>query len=190
MPQIAKVCRNAAVMDKGSLVYLGDDVEEGIGVYNGLFNPEQGSVLGSGVEMNLFEFYTQTSLENNDLVELGYRDDLSLKLKYEIDKKYKYYDIVLGISDQESRCVAAVTSEVICNRGDKTSVKLNLPNMMLSPGRYLVTLSFHGVDPDSGGRTGIICSFKDTKTIEVSGGQTKTGVPFTLSGDWYINGLD
>jgi lipopolysaccharide transport system ATP-binding protein len=139
MPQIARVCTNIIVMNRGTNYYTGNDAPEGIRQYYSLFNEQPPLITGNGkAKIHRIE------LECNGRIgvqRLRYRDDLIVHLYLTIDPEIR--DPVVGFYflSQENQVVAQCNSSYhnipIKNTGLQMHIKVSVPNFNLNPGRYL-----------------------------------------------------
>jgi lipopolysaccharide transport system ATP-binding protein len=186
MPMVARVSSQAMLMHKGKNHLFSSDTSMVIKNYVDLFESSGRINQGTGdIELTKVEIYNpQTrSFVSDHLTLFGTGDDL--RLRFELDIKEDVNDFVLGITmfDGQLREALSASSNnknlIFKNSGfGRQSFELEIPNLILSTGKYAITL----VATDA--RTGQFymrvtnCMFFSMNAIAVSWGTS------VVAGEW------
>lgn len=144
MPQIAKICNSAILMDHGQIKEHSRSIGQVVDQYLSIFNSENESINGSMVATinNLTVSYQDAA---------NYGDLICFDLNYSIDnnKKGKHI-IIINFFDQELKPVASIKSETIENRRAwiKNDIEIEFKNI-LNQGKYSINLTIIEVTPDN-----------------------------------------
>ena len=183
MPQVARVCSDLILLNRGKMAYIGSDVAQGIENYYDLSENEKGVIAGSGdAELLKFDF------ENNEgsaIESINYFDDLTINIKFKVDKYVKNPVFYVTFLDQSLHGVANCNSEidncVITNETGLVELKLKLPKFNLNPGMHFVSVGVHETRPFR-----ILKQYFAIKKLFVKG--SFIGISSVqLKGDWVAN---
>lgn len=146
MPQVARICNDVLLMNKGEVLYQGQNVSKGIDVYYSSFKSEKGMVSGSGrAEILSMQLSSNGKTEESGkrfLVE--YLDDLTIDLCIKADRSVDALNINVAFFDKELRSIAQVYSLNsdfrLVNDKETHSVKVRIDQMNFNPGTYTLSL--------------------------------------------------
>ena len=154
MPQVARICDDVLLLNKGQAEFQGGDVPKGIEKYYSNFASENCLISGSGraeiLEVRLFSGGNSEIAGERFIV--SYLDDLTIELDLRADRSVEALNINIAFFDKELRGVAQIYSLNsdfrLVNDRDMLSVSVNVGELNLNPGIY--TLSFVITDESRG----------------------------------------
>jgi len=186
MPMVARVSSHAMLMHKGIKKNYSEDTAEVIKNYIDIFEVAGRINQGTGdIELGKIEIFNPAV---NDFVDhyntiLSTGDDL--KLRFELNIKENVKDFILGITmfDGQLREVLGSNSRYknltfINSNSGKQYFEVNLPNLILSTGKYAITLV--ATDPKTGQFLMRLtnCMFFTMKAIGITWGTS------VVAGEW------
>jgi len=141
MPQVARICSDICVMDKGRSVFQGKDVAKGISHYFSLFDPRVGTVSGNGkAEIHKIEI---ESNGRKDIDELYFLDETYIHIYLTVSPEIKFPIINISLLNLDLQIIAQVNSLYnkipIHNSGEPMHVRVNIGALQLSPGSYYLS---------------------------------------------------
>lgn len=150
MPQISRICDHIMLMDRGQALYNGPDVSKGIDIYYSRF-PSLSS------EYLLNEDAQLLSIEvgdENEPVEEMYKikrlDDLHVRLKLKLKKRYNNPHVAITVYDKEQRPVGicqntdGIDKNNTIQEGSEYIIQplsVTIPKINLSKGPYSLAVS-------------------------------------------------
>ena len=151
MPQVARVCSETLILNKGSQVLFTKDVSHAIAKYYSFFGNEQERIiLNKGVDLISFKIENQVD-RSDGFVNFG--DKITIKFHLKIKNTISSITAKIFFINQEMRTVLEVPSN-LSNSPFKTDssglLKFNvaIPNISLNAGKYNVTLIIQEGDSD------------------------------------------
>jgi lipopolysaccharide transport system ATP-binding protein len=186
MPQIARLCNRLIVLNRGKVIYQGDNVPEGIDRYYGQFSESESTTAGTG-RATLQQVRLSSNGSHsapNDILIIDYLSPLSLEIVLSVENPIKQVQLGLLFYDRETRGIAQCNSEngttKITNQGEPIRLQVKIPQVPFNPGRY--SLSITVTDEETGE---ILVSQYAAREFHVTGsffGFT----PIQLEGSWKI----
>ena len=186
MPQVARLCTDLLVLNRGDVVYQGGNVREGIEHYYAQFQETESSVAGTGRAV-----LHDVSLSPNGNGHGGYGipkirhlDPLMLDATFSVDRHIESVGVSVLFHDRETRGVAQVSSATalppIVNSGGVIRVKTLIPQIPFNPGRYALSVT---ITEEKTGE--ILLAQHAVKEFQVTG--TFFGfTPVQLDGRWEV----
>lgn len=189
MPQVARICTNVILMDKGKSCYIGNDVPEGINKYvhafknTGYLNTGSGEVelkslsIG-GDSLNYFNENDQFVFENGN--DLFFRITLTIK-----SEAIKPFFILLKIIDQQLReainSFSHYNSELIDPDSKEIIIEVNLKNIYLSRGKHYISVGVESKEDKK-----IYCHATNALSFSVND-KLQGFASSTMPGEWIIS---
>ena len=144
MPQVARICSQIILMDKGQATYQGSNVSEGIDRYYSQFKIENGSIINSNnaaIEKLLLNGSKPVA---NEYLQINRLSDLVIDIEFSVAKKYPNPEIYLAFHNKEMTNIAEfirddATTKLI-NKNGKMIIKLTIPEIQFSKGLYSITI--------------------------------------------------
>jgi lipopolysaccharide transport system ATP-binding protein len=172
------------LINKGEVLYQGQEVSKGIDVYYSSFPNEIGSVSGSGraeiLSMNLSS--NGKTEEPGKRFFVNYLDELTIELCLKADHRVNALNVNVAFFDKELRGVAQVYSVNsdfrLINDKDTLTVKVRINQVNFNPGTYSLSLV---LTDEHRGET--LINYHAIKSFQVTGpfiGFT----PVQIRGDW------
>lgn len=149
MPQVSRICSKAIFMIKGQMKYNGDNMTQAVEAYYNSFQSDDkvGEKKLNNITIEKIKVANQFDNEN-----INHNDDFVLELSFNNNTTNFADSIGVIIVDKDYKIVAnsiALVPGVIRNH-----IKIIIPNIQLSIGKYLLTLGFYkNIDTDSRGIT-------------------------------------
>lgn len=146
MPQVARICTDTLLLNKGAVLYQGQDVSRGIEIYYSSFKSEKGTISGSGrAEIQSIKLTSNGNTEvPGKRFHINYLDDLTISLCIKADCSVDALSINVAFYDKELRSVAQVYSLNsdfrLVNDNDTLSIKVRIDQMNFNPGTYTLSL--------------------------------------------------
>ena len=146
MPQVARICSQVVLMDKGLAKYQGTNVSEGIDQYYSKFTTENSmSFHGDGARLQKVSLNNILIDPANYFIQLKRLRDLTISIEIAINKEILTPEISLGFFDKEMRSIANFireeSAEKLKNDGSVVKVKVTIPRVQFSKGIYSIALS-------------------------------------------------
>jgi len=182
MPQVARICSDICVIDKGSVAFYGKEVAGGINHYYSMFDQRVGVIAGNGkAEIQKIEIESRGIKGVN---ELYFMDETSIHLYLTVSPEIEYPILNISLLNLDLQIVAQVNSmynkTLIHNSGETMHVKVNLGSLQLNPGSYY--LSAFVLDET---QRDILAQHYAVKKIKVKGDFIGMA-PVQLIGDWVL----
>ena len=184
MAQVARICSNLIVLDKGSAIYQGNDIPTGIETYYSQFLGTESSISGSGkASIQNTKIYTEhESIDKEGLVKIDYLKNLYIELTFSLDPSIKDAVINIAFFDKEMRgaaqCYSSNCKFYIRNTGGLIQTRVKIPNLQLNPGIY--DISFIIVD---GRRGETLINYHAAEKFQVIGSFIGFA-PVQFQGEW------
>ena len=184
MPQVARICTEILLMNKGKALYQGRDVPEGIETYYSNFQSEAGLVSGSGrAEILATRLSTngQAEVPGERLI-VNYLDDLAIELDIQADRSIDALNVNIAFFDKELRGVAQVYSINggfrLLNDKETLTVRAHIDQLNFNPGVYTISLV---LTDEKRGET--LINYHAIKDFQVTGSFIGF-TPIQFRGDW------
>ncbi len=148
MPMVARVSTQALLMHKGTAQYSSTDTAQAIKQYVDLFESAGRINQGTGdielAEVEVFNPQTNSFVSDHS-TSLTTGEDLRLRFKLNIKKNIKDFDLSITMFDGQLRETLSASStyndKLFTNTGQgKQDFEVVLPHLILSTGKYAVTL--------------------------------------------------
>lgn len=186
MPQVARLCTDLLVINRGETVYQGANVREGIEQYYAQFQETESSVAGTGKAV-LHAISLSANGNGNGtggIPRIRHLEPLVLEATFSIDDQIKDVGVSVLFHDRETRGVAQVSSgsviPPIANHGGVIRTRTLIPQIPFNPGRYALSIT---ITEEKTGE--ILLSQHAVKEFQVTGaffGFT----PVQLEGRWEV----
>ena len=184
MPQIARICTELIVVDKGKALFHGENVPEGIEKYYSSFDSQKGDISGSG-RAELFDirlFSEGRDEEKDKRFVVHYLHDMMIELDMKIDSSIKAGNVNIAISDSTLRGVAQIYSLNsdfrLLNDSKMISVRVTIPKLNLNPGIYTLSIA---ITDEQRGET--LINHHSAKNFQVVGSFVGF-TPVQIRGEW------
>ncbi len=187
MAQVARLCNKLIVLNRGELVYQGDNVPEGIDRYYGQFDDAEATTAGSGMAALSEVRLSSNGSDGKDpeLLTVDYLAPLRLEMTLKVEAPVKGVQLGLLFYDRETRGIAQCSSESglasIPNRGDPMRVSVTIPQIPFNPGRYSVSITV--TDEETGE---ILTTEHGFRQFQVTGSYFGL-TPVQLDGRWRVD---
>lgn len=186
MAQVARLCTSLMVLDRGCVVYHGNDVPRGIEHYHSLFEKTTASSgIGEGARILGVSIVGDDHLPPaaDDTPRIGYMQGVRLTIDLELDAADKEARLSVLFYDRETRGIAEVSMKGMAFAGGaRRQIEARIDGLPFNPGRYIIAVSL--LDAASGD---ILHTRHNTAEFQLEGndfGQT----PVRLEGHWTISG--
>lgn len=153
MPQIARMCTNIILMDKGKTLCYTDNVSEGITEYYKKFKTEITDFHGNDkVELRDIRLIcSDITYHRGDEILINYEDSITIEIDVFCKESVSNPSIYLAFFDKEQRSFAAVSNCSDYVQIDKVkgniSFSTKIDNTYLSQGKYSITVVlYEGID--------------------------------------------
>lgn len=146
MPQIARMCTQVVLMDKGQVLCHTQDVPKGITEYYNRFKTEIGDYNGSEkVElMDLRIITNDNSFRRDDDILVNYGDTITIEMDVLFKETVCLPSVYLSFLDKEQRSFAAISNcsqyANIDEALGKVTFSTQMPNIPFSQGKYSITV--------------------------------------------------
>ncbi|MFZ4401906.1 MAG: polysaccharide ABC transporter ATP-binding protein [Bacteroidales bacterium] len=150
MPQIARMCSNILVMNKGIEHYNGDDVTKGISFYYDLFENKKGNFqLSETAEIEeIFLSSNGRFAENEEIFTINHGDDLNVHIKINFKNEVERPSLFLNFIDKEQRSFGETVNFTEFINIEKANGILNIvasfSKIQFGQGLYSITLILRG----------------------------------------------
>ena len=147
MPQVARICSQILLMDKGQAKYQGTNVSEGIDQYYSQFKIVNGNISStSKASVKSFLINGQKS-DPNRYMQINRLSDLVLDIEFNVAEEYNTPEPYIAFFDKEMRNVAEFirdnsTQKLINNKG-KIIIRVTIPEIQFSKGLYSITIGLN-----------------------------------------------
>jgi lipopolysaccharide transport system ATP-binding protein len=179
MPQIARVCNSAILMNGGKQIFIGEAVK-GVEAYFSLFPHETGSISGEGAEIIQF-------LLNDGVREVQYGSDMVLSCKLRTNQDNSNLLLNLVFFDMEMKGVASCSSGFFRSKANEImELVITLPMISFSPGTY--TISARLVEnTEEGLLKKQLVHYRGLSSFVVIGKEFMTHASFQLMAEWRVD---
>jgi len=144
MPAIGKICNSSILLNKGELIMNSKNVAFVIQSYFSIFSNKENYVTGNGKAI-LIDVDTKGSDHNNGIIISNYRDNITINIKYKIDRTIEKYAIYISFFNLELRSVALISSleenRILLNNNSINSYQIKFKNY-LAEGKYSIAIEF------------------------------------------------
>jgi lipopolysaccharide transport system ATP-binding protein len=191
MPQIARLCSQCLVMDKGEKILLTNNVPEGIDRYNQMIQFLGMTSMGDGLarirKLKLNSsggVAEEIDFENPKLnkIPLNYQDTLSLTINLDVDSSVKAIRPQINFFNVEQHIVAQCSPDVCFeNEGINFSINVTLEKLPLNRGIYSMGIAIYESDTHA---AAILAAFRDVIGLEISHSINLGAAPVQFIGDW------
>ncbi|MFK5947540.1 MAG: ABC transporter ATP-binding protein [Methylococcales bacterium] len=172
MPQVARICSQILLMDKGQAKYQGTNVSEGIDQYYSQFKVVNGNLSDSS-KVSVRQFLLNGKKPDlNNYIQIGRLSNLTLEVEFSVLEQYNAPELYVAFFDKEMRNIAEFvredTTKKLVNKKGQIIIKLKIPEVQFSKGLYSITI---GLNNQRGGeiifRQQAIAHFQITAEIHV-----------------------
>lgn len=193
MPQVARIATEIVHLNKGSIIFQGKNVGEGIETYYKGFHSEVSQFVGkeNSITINDFTLFSDgAKIESNG--EVKQFSDVEIKINYTVAKflNLRNHNFVITIYDQSLRGILMLHSENHYKGFLPTSsnlIDLTIKfNMVLAPGKYTLWLYFSGSTLEDSKRYFGYATYQAYFTINVVGAALHSIVPVHLPAQWQL----
>jgi lipopolysaccharide transport system ATP-binding protein len=194
MPQVARIASEVIHLHRGSILFQGANVGEGIETYYKGFQSEVAQFVGkeNSVVINEFSLLSEQYKIKPD-GEVKQFSDVEIKINYKVAEflNLRNHNFVITIYDQSLRGVVMLHSENHYKGFLPTSsndIDLSIKfNMILAPGKYTLWLYFSGSTAEDSKRYFGYATYQAYFTINVVGAALHSIVPVHLPANWIVN---
>ncbi|MBT8352561.1 MAG: ABC transporter ATP-binding protein [Deltaproteobacteria bacterium] len=182
--QVARICTDIAVMDKGKSTYQGKNVSKGIEHYYEQFSNFHSQIYGNGkASIHEIKLYTRRHKKiDSNIIKVDYLDDLLIEVYFSLNKSVTAAIMNIAIFSQDLRAIAQCYSNNcefdIKNDAPLIKVKVKLPKIQLNTGIYSASISL--VDEN---RRELLVRHEAVKSFQIVGKFTGNS-PVQLQGEW------
>lgn len=143
MPQIARVCSEVCVLNKGKMKFHSYEVPKGINTYYSSFKAQKSLITGSGqAKISKIEILTD---EREEIEQINFGEGLSLYLEAWIDEKIKYPVFNISFLNYDMQIIAQCNSLFnkinIKNGREPIKVTIRIPSLNFNPGSYYISIA-------------------------------------------------
>jgi lipopolysaccharide transport system ATP-binding protein len=147
MPQVARICSQILLMDKGQAKYQGTNVSEGIDQYYSQFKAVNGNLSDSS-KVKVERFLINGKIpDTNNYIQINRLSDLVIGAELSVINKYKAPELYIAFFDKEMRNIAEFirddTEPTLVNKNGKIAFNLTIPEIQFSKGIYSITIGFN-----------------------------------------------
>lgn len=182
MPNILRVSTHIMVLNKGKVDYMSNNVYEGIEYYYSLFPSDESSYTGLGARILDFKMTSKSGYKNNNIYIIKYLDTIDLYTTVKFSPKVKSAIIHLNFIDKEFNTIAIVRSDItgfyIKNTGSPVELKITIPKIQLSAGKYSITIKI--IDQET---NELLLTYHNISEFQVAG-DVIVNAPFHLDTKW------
>jgi lipopolysaccharide transport system ATP-binding protein len=191
MPQVARIASEVIHLHKGSILFQGKNVGDGIETYYKGFNSEVAQFVGkeNSVKINDFKLFSdETPVSENENIRQF--SDIKLQIKYNVnqDLQIKNHDLIINIYDQSLRSIMALIStdnlkENIANAQNPINIEI-IFKCILAPGKYSIWLHFAGSQNDESKNHFSYAAYQSYFNFNVVGGSVFSSTPIHMPALW------
>lgn len=183
MSHISKICNRVAVMEKGSIAYLGSQVAQGIEHYYSYFPPLAGMVTGGGKALVKNVSFESAGRRNIAQVEHG--ENLTIRFQVSLDPSVESFVVDVSFLNQAhmhvAQCNSLFNDMTFTNSGGLMDFEVQIPEIYLNPGIYLICIGINDVM-----FVEIFASYIGIAALKVLG-KYVGGTPLQIPGKWGMN---
>lgn len=153
MPQVARICSQILLMDKGQAKYQGTNVSEGIDQYYSQFKIVNGNISNSDKASIEKFLINRQQPDPNTYMQINRLSDLIIDIEFNVAEEYKTPEPYIAFFDKEMRNVAEFirddSIQKLINKKGKVIIRLTIPEIQFSKGLYSITI---GLNDRRGGK--------------------------------------
>ncbi|MDF1584215.1 MAG: ABC transporter ATP-binding protein [Methyloprofundus sp.] len=144
MPQVARICSQILLMDKGQVKYQGTNVSEGIDQYYSQFKIVNGNLSNSSKASVKSFLINGQKPDLNNYLQINRLSNLVIDVEFRVALEYNTPELYIAFLDKEMRNVAEFirddTTQKLINKNGLITIKLTIPEIEFSKGLYSITL--------------------------------------------------
>ncbi len=144
MPQVARICSEILLMDKGKAKYQGNNVSEGIDQYYSQFKIVNGNLSDSKKASVSKLLINGQEPDPNTYLPIDRLSDLVLDIEFNIAEVYTTPELYIAFLNKDMTNVAEFirddTTQSLINKQGKISIRLTIPKIQFSKGLYSITI--------------------------------------------------
>jgi lipopolysaccharide transport system ATP-binding protein len=142
MPQIMRMSSSILLMDKGKIQYLGNDLSKGVDLYFTKFSFDIDRTFSNDhSELKRFEILAD---KVDECFQINYLSEFNCEIDIWIDPIYENPIFTLVFFDKELKGAACIVESVSNTKDGFLSVRLEIPKISLSKGKFSLTLNVNG----------------------------------------------
>ena len=166
MPQIMRMSSNILLMEKGRIQYIGNDLSKGVDLYFEKFQFGIDKTF-SNEHSNLKRFDILAE-EAENCYQLDYLSDFACEIEIWVDPKYTDPVFTLVFFDKELKGAATCIEHVKNTADGNIAVKITIPKISLSKGKFSLTFNVNGSQDSS-----VVFKQQGIAEIQILGGNIR-----------------
>ncbi|AOW19496.1 ABC transporter ATP-binding protein [Urechidicola croceus] len=186
MPQVARVSTDVILLALGRIEYLGNNIGNGIKLYQDAFQLEEKSIIGNGIKINKLKF---NGVENNSKNYIDWGSKINISFEFENISNNKNFYINLSFVDSNLNGILILTikpKNIQLNEIKKGKISIDTINRLV-PGKYTLNIGFIERLSEEGYKYGEnIVIYRNYLTINVINGDLVGSIPVKLHCNWDI----
>lgn len=147
MPQVARICTEILLMDKGQSVYQGNNVSEGIDQYYSQFKTVNANISSSSKASVISFLINGQQPDPNRYMQINRLSDLVLDIEFNVAEEYKTPEPYIAFFDKEMRNVAEFirdnSTQKLINKKGRIIIRVTIPEIQFSKGLYSITIGLN-----------------------------------------------
>jgi len=144
MPQVARICSEILLMDKGKAKYQGNNVSEGIDQYYSQFKIVNGNLSDSKKASVSKLLINGQEPDPNAYLPIDRLSDLVLDIEFNVAEDYSTPELYIAFLNKDMTNVAEFirddATQSLINKQGKISIRLTIPKIQFSKGLYSITI--------------------------------------------------
>lgn len=191
MPQVARMASELIHLQKGSIVFQGNNISKGIESYYKEFNSQDTQFVGlkNSVIIEEFKVFSNENpvLENDEIIQFS---DVKLKIKYSVNEEFKIknHDLIINIYDQSLRSIMALISpnelkENIASANNPINIEI-IFKCVLAPGKYSIWLHFAGTQSQESRTPFSYAAYQSYFNFNIVGASVFSSTPIHMIALW------
>jgi len=144
MPQVARICSEILLMDKGKAKYQGNNVSEGIDQYYSQFKIVNGNLSDSKKASVSKLLINGQEPDPNAYLPINRLSDLVLDIEFNVAEDYSTPELYIAFLNKDMTNVAEFirddATQSLINKQGKISIRLTIPKIQFSKGLYSITI--------------------------------------------------
>lgn len=144
MPQIARICSQIILMDKGQVRYQGTNVSEGIDQYYSQFKIVSADLYSSSKASVKKILINGKNPDPDKYMQIKRLSDLVIDIEFNVAEEYKSPELYIAFFDKELRNIAEFirddSGQTLINRNGRIIIRLTIPGILFSKGLYSITV--------------------------------------------------
>ncbi len=146
---VSRICTDIIVMEKGGIIFRGNNVSEGINHYNSIFQLNESSIVGkSSIKLKDFKFSggVKTLDQDEQDHQFTYGDDINISISMALNaNEHEYKDSftirIVIVNSNFLPIIETISKPLNFSDSEKTILlNINFATPELSPGRYSVSV--------------------------------------------------